>query len=86
MGDSSQLISVPLCDSKVAMQTASEDMRFAAAVAEFAQILRESTYRGNATLEQVIELAASSLGSDANGRRAEFLYLVKTAKDLNPRE
>ncbi len=86
MGDVSQLLSVPLRDSNVAIEAASEDLRFAAAVAEFAQILRESEYKGTATLDQVIELAAGSLGGDPNGRRAEFLYLVKTAKGLNTSE
>lgn len=82
----SQLLSVPLRDSNVTIEAASEDLRFAAAVAEFAQILRESEYKGTATLDQVIELAAGSLGGDPNGRRAEFLYLVKTAKGLNASE
>lgn len=86
MGDVSQFLSVPLRDSNAAIQEASEDLRFAAAVAEFAQILRESEHKGAATLDQVIELAAGSLGRDPNGRRAEFLYLVKTAKSLNASE
>ncbi len=85
-GDASRLLSVPLRDSNAAIHAASEDMRFAAAVAEFAQILRGSEYKGNATLDQAIELASGSLGNDPNGRRAEFLYLVKTARDLGARK
>jgi len=86
MGDTSQLLSVPLQDAKVAMRDASEDMRFATAVASFAQILRGSAYKGRATLDQVIDFASGSLGTDPNGHRAEFLYLVKTAKGLSPSE
>lgn len=86
MGDTSKLLSVPLRDASVAMHAASEDMRFAAAVAVFAQILRESEHKGDATLNDVIRLASGSLGPDPNGHRAEFLYLVKSAKGSGPSE
>jgi Ca-activated chloride channel family protein len=56
----------------------SEDFCFAAAVAQFGLILRESEYRGNASIESVLKLAEQGLGKDIGGYRAEFIDLVKT--------
>lgn len=58
----------------------SEDFRFAAAVAEFALVLRDSPYRGGATFASVQERAATSRTFDPNGHRKEFLELVEKAK------
>ena len=62
----------------------STDLRFAAAVAAFGMILRDSEHRGSATLDGVIELARGALGEDLGGYRAEFVKLVEAvrAKEL----
>jgi len=60
----------------------SEDFRFAAAVAEFAMVLRESSNRGGATLDSVIQLAESAPGSDTSGERGRFIELARRAKQL----
>jgi Ca-activated chloride channel homolog len=59
------------------------DFRFAAAVAEFGMLLRQSPHRGQASYAQVLKLAESSLG-DAPDRkaRAQFVELVRTARRL----
>jgi len=57
---------------------ASEDFKFASAVALFGMQLRQSKFFNNATSEQLISLAKSGRGEDENGYRAEFLRLVKT--------
>jgi Ca-activated chloride channel family protein len=61
----------------------SDDIRFAAAVAAFGMILRNSPHLGNATLEAVVELAESALGEDPEGRRAEFVTVVRKALELS---
>jgi Ca-activated chloride channel family protein len=58
----------------------SEDLRFAASVAAFGMILRDSEYRGSATLDDVITLARGALGEDAGGYRKDFLKLVEQVK------
>lgn len=63
-------------------QSPSEDFRFAAAVAGFSMLLRDSDHKAGASFEQVIQLASQSLGTDPQGHRAEFLYLVKTAQGM----
>jgi Ca-activated chloride channel family protein len=82
-GDVSTKREFPLTDGGAAFDKASPDFQFASAVAAFALILKQSTYRGTASLDTVLELAGSSLGNDPGGWRAEFVDLVKKAKSLS---
>ena len=59
---------------------APEDMRFAAAVAAFGQLLRGGRYTEDYGYEDVIAAAVASRGEDPFGYRAEFLSLVRLAK------
>lgn len=61
----------------------SPDFRFAAAVAMFAQLLKDSDFKGEATYDKVIETANKGLSFDPEGYRAEFVRLVQRAKGLN---
>ena len=56
-------------------EAVSGDFYLACAVAEFGMILRDSEYKGTATFDSVLELAANS------GER-EFAELVEKAKNL----
>jgi len=60
----------------------SEDIRFSIAVAEFGMILRESDFRADASLQNVVELAENSKGKDKEGYRSEFVRLVKSVKEI----
>jgi len=81
-GNTSTEVKFPGSDEGKKYTQASEDFRFAAAAASFAMILRDSPYKGNATLASVYELASAAKGSDPSGYRAEFLKLVEKAKEL----
>jgi Ca-activated chloride channel family protein len=59
---------------------ASADFRFAAAVAAFGMILRDSEHRGTATLDGVLHLARESLGHDEMGYRSEFVRMVEDVR------
>jgi Ca-activated chloride channel family protein len=61
----------------------SADFRFAAAVASFGMILRDSQFRGAMTYAGVLEEAQGCVGADPNGHRKEFLKLVTRAKELS---
>jgi len=78
--DTSTLLEVPLEDKGGAFDAAPADLRFAAAVAAFGMLLRESEHKGTATLPLVAEIAGSALGRDRGGYRAEFLDLVRQAE------
>ena len=81
-GDRSRLLSQSVKADSRNLKTASTDFRFAAAVAAYGMILRESPERGRFTLADVRELAGNSLGLDGRGYRAEFLTLLERAEQL----
>ncbi|AWM34006.1 vWA domain-containing protein [Hymenobacter nivis] len=62
---------------------ASADFRFAAAVAQFGLLLRQSPQAGTATWAATAALAAGSRGPDADGYRAELVRLVGLAQGLS---
>jgi Ca-activated chloride channel family protein len=70
---------VPLADRGAAFSSADADFRFAASVAAFGMILKESRYQGGATLPWVLDTATASRGQDRGGYRDEFIGLVQKA-------
>ncbi|MCK6190127.1 VWA domain-containing protein [Pseudomonas sp. EYE_354] len=79
-GGNSRLIERPV--GKVSTQ-ASDDLRFAAAVAAFAQQLKgDGRYTGNMSLNDTAALARSARGDDPFGLRNEFVQLVELAQGL----
>ena len=79
----STLLSVPAGDQGNNLERTSADFKFAAAVAWFGMALRGSAHAGKTPYPSIIELGHAGLASDRNGRRAEFLDLVKRASRLN---
>jgi Ca-activated chloride channel family protein len=61
-----------------------DTLKFAAAVADFGMLLRDSPYKGSFTWAGVREPGATSKGSDRSGYRREFLELVGRAEALAP--
>jgi Ca-activated chloride channel family protein len=78
----SRLFSFAVKPGDRALAEASSDFRFAAAVAGFGMLLRESSHCGAASFAMVLELAESGMGSDRAGHRAEFVQLVNEAQAL----
>jgi Ca-activated chloride channel family protein len=79
----SKLVSVGLADSRARLDTASENFKFASAVAAFGMLLRDSKYKADASYNKVLELARASVGADPQGYRSEFIQLVETARTLS---
>jgi hypothetical protein len=71
-----------ITDAGSAFARAPADLKFAAAVAEFGMILRDSEYKGNGTLEKVVQWAQEGKGADSDGQRADFIELVRKAQAL----
>jgi Ca-activated chloride channel family protein len=84
-GDTSKLIERPFVDSGAEFASAMPDLKFAAAVAEFGMLLRDSTYRGDASFDSVAQWAQQGMGTDPNGYRAGFIQLVRKAQTLKSR-
>ena len=76
-------LEVVLTDHGPAFDAAPADLRFAAAVAAFGMILRNSAEKGDATLGMVTTIAGKALGRDDGGYRTEFLDLVRRTASLN---
>jgi Ca-activated chloride channel family protein len=81
--DTSKKLEWPVTDDGKAFAAASRDCQFAAAVAGFGMLLRDSQYKGNLTFAAVLELAQGGLGDDPHGYRKEFLDIVRTAQKLS---
>ena len=78
-GGKSQLLVHTMGNHHSSLPASSDNFRFAAAVAEFGLLLRNSAYKQGAGYNQVISLAQSARAEDKNGYRAEFIRLVESA-------
>ncbi|GAA4038318.1 VWA domain-containing protein [Hymenobacter glaciei] len=82
-GSSSRLLAQALGGTPASIEQASPDFRFAAAVAQFGMLLRQSEQRGAATWAATEKLANGARGTDADGYRAELVRLVRLAEGLS---
>ncbi len=60
----------------------SSDFRWAAAIAGFGMMLRDSPHRANLTWKQVQSLAEGALGEDKEGYRKQALEMIRAASKL----
>lgn len=81
-GDISKLIDHPVKESMTPFTNASSNFRFAASVAEFGMLLRNSEFKQSSSFEDALQLAKNAVGKDEEGYRAEFLNLVKSAQSI----
>jgi Ca-activated chloride channel homolog len=81
--DASKLMVAPVTDTGRKFTQATDDFKFASAVAEFGLILRDSPYKGTASFADVQKLAQGNRGRDIEGYREEFLKLVERARSLS---
>ncbi|MFD1143982.1 von Willebrand factor type A domain-containing protein [Larkinella insperata] len=81
--ETSHLLTHAVNDQPQKWNNTSNDFRFAASVAEFGLLLRDSEFKGNAHYPQVEALARQALGRDPEGYRSEFVRLVKLAQSLS---
>ena len=88
-GSRSRLLSTAVSDVDAARDldgVPSADFTFAASVAAFGMVLRDSEYRGAADLAAVLRWARSSVGPDHEGYRREFVRMVEEAARLSDRD
>lgn len=81
-GDVSSKLEFPLRDTGAAFASASPDFKFAAAVAAFGMVLRDSPHKGTSTMADVTAWGREGLADDTGGYRAEFLSLVERAATI----
>jgi Ca-activated chloride channel homolog len=79
-GATSALVTVPVAGRNSAEP---RHIGFAAAVAEFGMLLRESPFKADATWADAVALATRHRGDDRDGYRAEFVRLAELAASLD---
>ncbi|MEN2486871.1 von Willebrand factor type A domain-containing protein [Flavobacterium sp. B11] len=70
-------------NKSVALDKASDDMKFSSAVAWFGLKLRDSKLIANKSTEEIVKLAKQGNSNDGEGYKAEFIRLVETSKQYN---
>jgi Ca-activated chloride channel homolog len=80
--DISKLIEHPVIDENIDINKTSLNFRFAAAVAEFGMLLRNSEFKQKSSYDEAWRLAKNALGKDEEGYRSEFLKLLQNAESI----
>ncbi len=80
--DTSKLLTIGLIDQNRSIESASENLKFASAVAQFGLLMRDSRFKGASSFQNVLTLANSAKGSDLKNYRSEFVELVSKAGRL----
>jgi hypothetical protein len=79
---SPSMLTIPAIDPGDGFDRATDDFRFASAVAAFGMLLRDSQLKGTATYGDVIRWATPAKPSGESPERAEFIDLARRARDL----
>jgi Ca-activated chloride channel family protein len=82
LGLSSKQLTLPVYGD---IKSDTENLRFAAGIAAYGMLLRDSEYKGDVNLEMVKTLIGNSLTFDPHGYRAELLDLLNnlTSEQVN---
>ncbi|MFC0778508.1 von Willebrand factor type A domain-containing protein [Flavobacterium sp. HJSW_4] len=70
-------------NKSIALEKASDDMKFSSAVAWFGLKLRESKLISDKSSDGIVKLAKQGNSNDGEGYKAEFIRLVETSKQYN---
>ncbi len=81
--DKSKLITKTVKNTDKNWKYATNNFKWAAAIAEFGMILRDSEYIDTDSYVQVMQLANEAKGKDEFGYRAEFIRLIESAELLS---
>jgi len=81
-GGRSKKVSKPVINTRKAGKEASNDLRWSAAVAEFAMLLRNSEHKGAADWAHCLKMATGAKGEDPGGYRTEMIGLIEKAATI----
>lgn len=77
-----ELIEVLFSEDASPFDEATDDLRFAAAVTGFGEILRNSPYKGDVDFNWVLSTAGGAIGNNSGGTRTQFLEMVRQAEAI----
>jgi Ca-activated chloride channel family protein len=75
----SNLIVSRVKESDLKAGPGSANLHFAASVAEFGMLLRDSEHKGTSSWDQVISMATAARGKDTYGYRQDFIQMAEVA-------
>jgi Ca-activated chloride channel homolog len=78
----SELLEWPIASEATRFSSLPNDVRFAAAVAEYGILLRRSKFEGHANFDHVIAAAQLAIRTSTDEHKLEFLDLAKLARTL----
>jgi Ca-activated chloride channel homolog len=81
-GEKSILLERIVRDEPVSLSKTSDNFRFAAAVAGYGMLLRDSEFKGSISYADVLEQATKARGDDHEGYRDGFVKLVRKTMSL----
>jgi Ca-activated chloride channel family protein len=64
------------------MRAASNNFQWAANVAAYTLLLRDSTFKGKANYQNILETAQKAKGKDPNGYRQDFIEMIKNTQNI----
>ena len=79
LGEDSKLVSLEL---PAAGKETSQNLQFAASIASYGLWLRDSQYKGDASLQMALDLAGNAIGEDPFGYRTEYVKLLQKAATI----
>lgn len=82
-GDKSTEMVQVIDNKSIALDKASDDLKFSSAVAWFGLKLRDSKLIADKSSEEIVKLAKQGVSNDGDGYKAEFIRLVETSKQYN---
>ena len=77
-------IKIQIPNTPMPFEKAHSDVRFAAAVIEFSQLLSQNPNKGTSSFEHTLSVAQNAKGADLKGEREEFIQLVRTKANRLP--
>ncbi|MEM6773008.1 MAG: YfbK domain-containing protein, partial [Bacteroidota bacterium] len=81
-GGRSHKYSFPIAADALPDELATQEIRWAAAVATFGMLLRDSAHKGEANYADLLKMARANIGADPGGYRREMVRLVEKAAGL----
>ena len=82
-GNKSKLIEEAISNKTVKLDQTSDNLRWAAAIAQFGLTIRNSKYVKKKDYQTIIANAEAAMGLDKNGYRAEALQLMQRMQELD---
>jgi Ca-activated chloride channel family protein len=79
----SQALQLEIYDEGIPFESATENMRFAASVAGYGMLLRESAFKGTLSYSQLTGWVANAQTYDPHGFRQEFVNLIETSSAIS---